>query len=287
MGGRGSLYLNFYNPNHNSMPNLDIANIISTQDQDKDTLKEYNGKTEKLRNKKIFIKESTDLIPENIFKPNINKIDHLTRKYLDSTQILKNQNKQMSIRSIKLNNLTTACYISNNHNLNNLQIILNDKIKHTKKSSLETNVQKIIDRGYWVKTDKKELVNQAITHEFGHHIQRVLMELDKTTSSGRERYNNYLEDVKKAKTKSQIKNLGNKFFEDYATEYFKAIQRIERKEFNHITTHDELSGYSTESNSEAFAELFAKANCTKDKDTLSKSMDLFLSKKMKVAARSN
>ena len=282
MGGRGSLYMNFYNP-HDTGDDLDF--ISASAEFDLDTEKEYNGKTAKLKEKHIHIKQSTDNLPEEIFKPNVNKIDHLSRKYLDTAELLKNTDKELAIRSAKMKQSTRACYLFNNTEFNDVEIILNNDIQKTNRKNLENSVQNVINTGHWVSVDKSELVNKSITHEFGHHVQRVLMELDKQTPDGEEKYNKLLTDLYTAKSNKDRELISSEYAENYATQYFKEIQRIERKQFNHTTTADMLSGYSKKSNMEAFAELFAKTNCNKQKDTLSQAMDIFLNKKMTVKGK--
>ena len=54
MGGRGSCYLNFYDSSKSTSGDVDLFDIMEGMEEDKDTNKEYNGKTEKLKQKRIY-----------------------------------------------------------------------------------------------------------------------------------------------------------------------------------------------------------------------------------------
>lgn len=270
MGGRGSCYLNFNNPKESSGADFDFD--VGNPEDEEDTKKEYNGKTEKLLNKNIHIKESTDKIPEDIFVPNIIKIDSLSRKYRTSTDILQDTQQPLSIRSAKMPLNTQACFSSESTKFSQLQIVFNKDLTIASKDAVENNIQKQINSGYWTKSDKKELINHTPTHEYGHYIQKVLMEQDSKTQEGKRIKEEYLKKYINSKNKRLITQ---EYAENYATKYFKQIQRINRREFGKESMTD-ISLYGETSNRECFAELFANANTTKNPTNLSKSLDIFL-----------
>lgn len=270
MGGRGSCYLNFNNPKDSSGADFDFD--VGNPEDEEDTKKEYNGKTEKLLNKNIHIKESTDKIPEDIFVSNIVKIDSLSRKYKTSTDILQDTQQNLSIRSSKMTANVQACFSSESTKFSRLQIVFNKDLTLASKSAVENNVQKQIDNGFWTKSDKKELINHTPTHEYGHYIQKVLMEQDSKTEDGRKLKEEYLKKYENSKNKRLVIQ---EYSENYATKYFKAIQRINRKEFGNDSPV-EISRYGETSNRECFAELFANANTTNKPTNISKSLDIFL-----------
>lgn len=280
MGGRGSCYLNFSNSS-NSSAGIDLLSLSANLLDDEDTKKEYNGKTEKLKNKNIHIKESTDKLPEDVFIPNIRKVDQLTRKYLDSTEILKTTQNELAVRSDKLKSNTMACFVSNTNNLNSLQLVLNKDLKFSNKDRVEQNTKEMIDSGFWAKCDKKEFVNHTITHEFGHYVQRLLLHEHQKTVNGKEEYNNYLTKLVKCRTQTEKENLANKYAEEFATKCFKDIQRIHRKEFGKESKKD-ISEYGQTNNRETFAELFTNLNNSKEPNSLAKAMGIYLDKNMNV-----
>ena len=285
MGGRGSCYLNFNNSSNSTSGDINLFDIFENAEDDLDTLKEYNGKTEKLKEKNIHIKQSTDKMPEDMFIPNIKKIDHLTRKYIDTANILKTTQQEMAIRSDKLNNSTIACFVSSPQDFSVLQIVLNKDLKFNNKHRVEKETKEQIESGYWIQSDKNELVNHTITHEFGHYVQRVLLEQEHNTQDGREKFENLKQKLKKCKL-SETKHLIREYSENFATKVFKDIQRIHRKEFGREDVND-ISLYGRENNREAFAELFTNLNCCKNPSTLAQAMGIYLDKKMEVRQPSN
>lgn len=282
MGGRGSCYLNYNNPNNND--NQILSDLLDNADNDKDTLKEYNGKTQKLKDKNIHIKESTDHLPEDVFIPNVRKIDSLTRKYIDTSDILENKQEQLSIRSDKLKSNTVACFVSNS-NFSGLQIVLNKDLTFANRERVEKMAKDQIDIGYWSQSDKHELVNHTLTHEFGHYVQKVIMEKEKETPKGKERYNKMSEALSNTNNINEKNLILKTYSEDCATRYFKEIQRIHRKMFGTKEDEKDISEYAKKSNRETFAELFANLNTSKNPSKLSQAMLIFLEKNMTVKGK--
>lgn len=273
MGGRGSCYLSFYNPNQSTSADFNLFDF-NDFDNDEDTKKEYNGKTEKLKLKNIHIKESTDDLSEEIFIPNIKKVDSLTRKYKFAPATLKDENQEMAIRSGKLNDNVCAVFVSST-NFSNLNIVLNTDLKFSNREMVENISKTEIENGFWSKADKNEFVNQTITHEFGHFMQRVLMQKELSTKEGKQKYEELLQNLTTAKNKKQRALIAQTYSENYATKYVKQIQRIHRKEYGKESI-DQISRYASTNNREFFAELFAHLNCSKNPNTLAKCLDKIL-----------
>ena len=273
MGGRGSCYLNFHNASASSGADLfmDLGNI----DDDKDTQKPYDGTTKKLIDAKIHIKESTDKINEDIFVPNVNKFKALANKYTNATAPLKEGDEQLRIRAAKMPSQVQAAFSTNAAEMKNLQIAFNKDLSLATKESLEISVQKQIDSKFWTSSDKEELINHTPTHEFGHFVQRMLMENERNTPEGQERFDKFFNNYCKTSSAKKKQLLAQEYSESYATKYFKQIQKIHRKKFGKENLED-ISRYGQTNNRECFAELFANANTAKEPTNLSKSLDIFL-----------
>ena len=273
MGGRGSCYLNFHNASASSGADLfmDLGNI----DEDKDTQKPYDGTTKKLIDAKIHIKESTDKINEDIFVPNVNKFKALANKYTNATAPLKEGDEQLRIRAAKMPSQVQAAFSTNAAEMKNLQIAFNKDLSLATKESLEISVQKQIDSKFWTSSDKEELINHTPTHEFGHFVQRMLMENERNTPEGQERFDKFFNNYCKTSSAKKKQLLAQEYSESYATKYFKQIQKIHRKKFGKENLED-ISRYGQTNNRECFAELFANANTAKEPTNLSKSLDIFL-----------
>lgn len=280
MGGRGSCYLNFYDSSKSTSGDVDLFDIMEGMKEDKDTNKEYNGKTKKLKQKNIHIKESTDKIPEEIFVPNVSKIDSLTRKYSDTAKLLGKEEKELAIRADKMPSNFAALFLHAGAKFDDLQIVLNQDLKFSNRYLIEKRSETLIDNGEWIKCDKEEYINQTITHEFGHYVQKVLMQKELNTKKGREKYEQFKNELKKVPLSEQ-RNLARQYSEEYAEKYFKSIQRIHRKYFGKENIKD-ISNYGETNNREAFAELFTNLNCSKEPSTLGKATEIFLAKKMSV-----
>lgn len=282
MGGRGSVFVNYYNVEQSSSVDRQLLlDIMDTMDEDVDTKLEHKGYTKILKDKNIHIKQSTDKISEEIIVPNAVKVDELSNKY-KSTKVLKENNEQLRIRSAILSAGTEAEFVSNSTDFKNLQLVYNQDARYYNKERLENNVQKQIDIGYWVKSDKEQLINHTVTHEYGHYIQRVLMEKDAKTPEGKETLDNLIKNLTKNKNTKKRNMLVQKYSEDNATKYIKSIQRIARKEYGRDYENQKLSDYSTKNNREYFAELFCSLNTNKtSQHDLTKAMEMFLKRRFK------
>lgn len=283
MGGRGSAFISYENSNGSSGIDLNIIdNILDSIDEDKDTKLPHDGYTDKLKSNNIHIKESTDKISEDILVPNATKIYDMSQKYKKPTKELKNQQQELRVRSHKLNDSVNAMFSSSPTNFENLQIIYNHDIKYMTKERLEKNTQKQIESNYWTRSDKDELVNHTISHEYGHFIQRVLMERDiQKNKQDKERREKLLNDIKSAKTNKKIKDIMQEYAEEYATKYIKSVQRVCRKNFGRDYEKKPLSRYATDSNREYFAEIFCNSETNKNPDDIGKAMKIYLNKKLK------
>lgn len=283
MGGRGSAYISYKNSNSSSGVDIGLmADIIDTMEDDPDTKLPHKGYTQSLKDKHIHIKKSTDNIDEAIVVPNANKVQELTNKYTKTTKTLQKNDEQLRIRSSKLSSNVSAAFISSQTEFKNLQVVYNQDIQFMNKERLERQTQKQIDSGFWTKSDNEDLVNHTITHEYGHYVQRILMERDITQhNEDKARRNELIEDIKKSKSTSNTQKLIQEYSEEYATKYIKSVQKICRKNFGRDYETKILSRYGTESNREYFAEIFCNAETNTNPDDIGKAMQIFLNKKLK------
>lgn len=283
MGGRSSAYISYENPSGSSGVDLGIMSDISDSiDDDKDTKLPHSGWTQKLKDKNIHIKESTDKISEQILVPNAMKIHELSQKYGKSTKELKEQKQELRVRSHTMEGSVEAMFSSSPTNFENLQIVYNSDIRYMTKERLETQTQNQIASNFWTHSDKDELVNHTISHEYGHFIQRVLMERDiRSNKQDKERREKLLDDLgKTSKSKSKSYKIIQEYAEEYATKYIKAVQRVCRKNFGRDYEQKPLSDYSRESNREYFAEIFCNSETNKNPDDIGKAMKIYLNKKL-------
>lgn len=281
MGGRGSAYISYKNSNSSSGVDIGLmSDIIDTTQDDLDTKLPHKGYTQKLKDKHIHIKQSTDNIDEAIMVPNANKVQELTNKYTKTTKTLQKNDEQLRIRSSTLSDNVAAAFISSPVEFKNLQVVYNKDIQFMNKERLEKHTQNEIDSKFWTKSD--DLVNHTITHEYGHYIQRVLMERDIAKhNEDKARKQKLLSDIDLSKSASKTQRLIQEYSEEYATKYIKSVQRICRKNFGRDYEKDTLSKYSEASNREYFAEMFCNAETNINPDDIGKAMKIYLNKKLK------
>lgn len=281
MGGRGSEFLSYQNFNSTSGVDYGIlSDILASMYDDLDTKLPHKGFTEKLKQKNIHIKESTDKISEDILLANIKKVDEMANKYQKSTKTLKKHNEELRIRSYILPNDVEAAFVSSEKELKHLQVVYNQDIQFSTKERLEERTKDQIDREHWTRSD--DLVNHTISHEYGHYLQRILMERDiQKNNADKERKQKLIADIKKAKNNEEIEKLTQQYSEEYATRYIKSIQRVCRKNFGRDYEKKILSKYGTSSDREYFAEIFCNSETNNNPDDIGKAMQIYLNKKLK------
>lgn len=281
MGGRGSAYISYKNSNSSSGVDIGLmADIIDTMEDDPDTKLPHKGYTQTLKDKHIHIKKSTDNIDEAIMVPNANKVQELTNKYTKTTKTLQKNDEQLRIRSSTLSNNVAAAFISSPVEFKNLQVVYNKDIQFMNKERLEQHTKNEIDSKFWTKSD--DLVNHTITHEYGHYIQRVLMERDIAQhNEDKARKQKLLSDIDQSKSQIKTQKLIQEYSEEYATKYIKSVQKVCRKNFGRDYEKETLSRYSETSNREYFAEIFCNAETNTNPDDIGKAMKIYLSKKLK------
>lgn len=279
MGGRGSLYAKMGNKQNKEFTKS-VGDFLL--EDEPDTTLSHEGMTESLLNKRIHIKQSTDNRNTEVFHPNLDKINNLTNKYTNTVKVLNKNKVQLNIRSTQLSGSTVAQYVSNPFDLENMRIVYNSTTEHHTKKLIEERTQEQIDLGYWVKTDKDELVNQTTTHEFGHYMMRTLMARDEQTKKGKAVKDELRSEINKSSDINQKRKLVFDYYQSYAHKYYKSISRIARKKFG-TTAEDcakQISEYGKTNYIETFAELFASLNCNKKPPSMAKALDLFLKKQM-------
>ncbi len=281
MGGRGSEFLSYQNFNSTSGVDYGImAEILGGMDDDLDTKLPHKGFTEKLKQKNIHIKESTDKISEDILLANIKKVDEMANKYQKSTKTLKKHKEELRIRSHILQNGVEAAFMSSKTKFENLQVVYNQDIQFSTKERIEERTKDQIKQEYWTRSD--DLVNHTISHEYGHYIQRILMQRDiQKNKEDKERREKLIADIKKSASQRKAQHLIDVYSEEYATRYIKSVQRVCRKNFGRDYEKVKLSDYGTESNREYFAEIFCNSETNTNPDDIGKAMQIYLKKKLK------
>ena len=249
MGGRGS-YIGYKNRagHHNK-------EITDTFDQDSKTEKTTKiFKT--LENKNFIVMKSTDNIPDEIFLPNMNKLNKILEENPELYNFLGQ--KKIYIRSEKFSDPhTLACF--DDENPKKTQFIYNQSILKQNREKVEKLTNDQIKQGYWTPSDKNELVNHIAVHELGHFVQRILID-------------------KQAKADGKPKNFySSKYSLNRAKEMRTEIKKIC---YNKFGQQPKISGYGNDTPYEYFAEAFCELYTSKQPSAVAKALEIYLKEKL-------
>ena len=277
MGGRGGFFKSFEydkSKSYSSFKEAIYSEEAENSKNDEDTKLEHDGLTKKLLDKNIHIKQSTDNFRKDVLMPNINKVNKLSNKYLDTSRVLKQNDKEFGVRADKLPNNTVACFRSYADSLSNMRIVLNKDIQFANKHTIESSVKQQIKENYWTKCDDENLASHSITHEFGHYVQRVLMEREKHTKKGSRFFKKFEEDTKTQPHK--YNEIQSKYYEEHAQRALNSIDNLQYKLFKTRFKFNDMSDYGRENACETFAEAFAELNNYKNHSNFAKAMEIYL-----------
>ena len=144
-----------------------------------------------------------------------------------------------------------------------MTIFLNSNLEKLSRDKIEQKTQKQIDSKAWAPCDKNELINQDLAHEYGHFIQKLILEKQKD---------------KELVSKMKDSDTGTQQIDRYermlALKSKNDILKIQKERFN--KTDDFISEYGKESHFEFFAETFANLVTSKKPTTLAKSLEIYI-----------
>lgn len=250
MGGRGA-FIGYKNRagHHNK-------EITDTFDQDSKTTK--TTKISKTLEKKNFIvMKSTDKIPDEIFLPNMNKINKILEENPELYRALGK--KKIYVRSEKFADPDTdACF--DDRNSQRTQIIYNKIIFGQTRKKFEAGARTVIKDKIWTRSDENELVNHVIVHEFGHFVQRILID-------------------KQARLEGKPKGFHSSRYDKKQAE--KMLEDIENICYNKFHKPPKTSAYGTSDEYEFFAETFCELYTTKNPSYTAKALGIYLKEKLR------
>lgn len=205
--------------------------------------------TERLKDKNIFIEGRFGFDGEGNKEYLLEQIDDLSNKY--------KLNNKLTLRS-RYSDSDVAAYHEHSKDMSTNRINLNKRIFNNF-DFLEAIEEACEDRGWCVKgADKSQLRRKTLSHEFGHLIERELVnsnfKLDQTSPYFFNEYDRL------------CKDLMYEFKELFKTE-------IGRE----LNMRQDLSTYAMTNAKEFFAESFCKMECNPD-DDIAKVMNIFLRK---------
>lgn len=256
MGGRSS---NFSYNKDTGETISQRAEIYPLIDKEHDVITEINNPyIDELQEGNHNICCSTNGFNYDIMNNNFKKIYDIVRKY---PQISKNlDDAELNIRGATFSDKNTqACFSYNVLNKDNMTIFLGKDVYTKNKQLIEKDAKYNQDIRFWSKSDDKDLVNKVIAHEYGHFIEKLIID-------------------KKIKDDPKTKEMETYQLINYANMQAGLIKReiisIQKKHFN--STEKTISEYGEYNGKEFFAETFANLVTSKEPTTLAKSLEIYL-----------
>lgn len=251
MGGRGSAFK------------------ITTGRSHEDWFKDYDtetytllptSNTEKLKNKRnTWVMSTTDDLQRKVMNEQSEFLRNLSDEYSGSTNLLTKDNN-LRIRALPLKSSSTmAAFVFPFDKYNKMQICYNKKFFNQAQNEIYKNSKKNIDSGWHSHSDEENIVNHTIAHEYGHFVERTIVE--KYKNNNPEEYSQFsdFETYYKAKSK----------------EICKKIYQIKAEQLGD-KTHDRVSEYAYDCYPENFAEIFANLATSKKPTNWGNAMKIFL-----------
>lgn len=219
--------------------------------------------TDFLKEKKdVWVMDSTDVINRSTMNKQSDFIKELTTEYKGSTELLDSTNN-LRIRSMKMkSNNTYAAFVFPGNHYGKMQICFNETKINKSEKELYKNTKEQIDNGFWSKSDSENIINHTIAHEYGHFVERTLIE-------------NFIQ--QNPAEYKQYKDFDS-YYEEKSREIRKDIYNIKRTKLAD-PDRKRVSGYAEDSDPENFAEIFANLVTTKSASNWAKAMKIYLEEK--------
>lgn len=212
-----------------------------------------------------WVMDSTDRIVRENINAQTQFLSTLSKKFKGATELLDDKNI-LKIRSMPYSRSSTAAaaFISPGGGAYEmLQIVFNENKMNRTLSSLSDAAKYNIDKGFWSHSDKGKEIFHVIAHEYGHFIEKTLVEkeMQKAGKSARQGYINY-----------------DSIYENYSKQFTNEIKSIKQSKFDDNSSK-RVSGYANLNYPENFAEVFAHLATTKKPNNWGKAMKIFLKEK--------
>lgn len=259
MGGRGSKFKITSGKSNINFYGIDYQNETYTNKPTKDTdyLKD---------NKKTWTMSTTDFIKRDLMNSQTEFLKKVTNKYPGTSSLLT-QNNNLRIRAVDFKNKhTLAAFVSpGNGSYEKLQICYNSSAMKKSINQIKEEESKNQNNGYFSPSDDDMLINKTLAHEYGHFIEKTLVE--------KEIQNN-------VELKNSIKNFFDydRCYYNLSKKFSKEILKIKKDKFND-NSFERISKYAQDSYPENFAEIFCNLVTQKNPTNWAKAMKIFLKEK--------
>ncbi len=252
MGGRGSAFrITTGRTNENWFQNYYNEKYTNLPTKDTDYLKD---------NKDTWVMETTDSINREVMNGQSKFIKNLSKTYSGSTQLLSDTNN-LRIRALKLKSSSTyAAFVFPMDKYEKMQICFNTNKINVSKQQLENKTKAQIACGFWSHSDDDNLANHTIAHEYGHFVERTIIEkMSKANPQERKQFLYHFD----------------KYYNEKSKEIYKRIYEIKCNNFNDVDKQ-RVSRYANDCHAENFAEVFANLVTSKAPTNWGKAMKVYL-----------
>lgn len=252
MGGRGSSFLKTSGrTNEDWFKDYDYETYTNKPTASTDFLKDI---------KNTWVMSTTDVINRPVMNKQSDFIKTLASDYSGSIQLLDESNN-LHIRALTLKSSSTyAAFVFPRSDYKKMQICFNLKKINQPEDVLKNNTKTQIDSGYWSYSDDNNLVNHTVAHEYGHFVERTIIE------------------KKAKKVPIEQRELTYNFEEYYhkkSKEIYDEIYKIKCSNYGD-NSKQRISRYAQDSYQENFAEIFANLTTSKHPTNWAKAMDTYL-----------
>lgn len=199
---------------------------------------------------------STDGFKEENFNPNIAKLKELNSRF-NTYQKLDNENN-LKIRAAKFEGNVAACFSSYGTNKKDMTIFLSDDLIYQDKKTIESLTKIQIQSNWWSKSDQQEMINHTLCHEYGHFVQKLIID----------------KQLERDKVDLSNENNVNLIRSIYAKKCKRDILSICKEQF-----HDDnefISRYGEKQAVEFFAEAFANLVDSKNPTNIAKATEIYI-----------
>lgn len=254
MGGRCSNFsVNTETGEHFTSKDIPIPLI-----EDDSISERNNDLIDILQDKNHVVCYSTDNFNYDIIEPNIKKLNQMVDKYPGVTYNLKGYNLEIRGATYK-DSGTIASFCYHIEDKNNMSIFLNKDYYTDNKSEMISLQKEAKKRNWFSKSDENELLNASIAHEYGHFIEKLII------------------DKKINEEKSQKDMTHFDFdlaFSYHAIKIKREILKIQKEKFN--SDEQFISEYGRKNSREFFAEAFSNLVTSKNPTTIAKATEIYI-----------
>ena len=256
MGGRGRAFL--------ITSGLSSINFYENYNNETYTKKPTQN-TDYLKNKKYtWTMSSTDKFNRTLMNSQPQFLSNLTKEQKTTSDLLSDDNN-LRIRAINFKRPSIfAAFVSPaNGKYEKLQIVFNNQAMDKSIKDIEKSELDYQENHQFAPSDKNMLINKTLAHEYGHFVEKTLIEQD-SKDNPKLKFNNSYD--------------YNKYYMKKSKEIYNEIYQIKKEKFDD-ESRKRISKYAYDNYAENFAEIFCNLTTSKNPTNWGKAMKEYLRRK--------